>query len=64
MIAYWLFIFLIVNNSIGNNRIRVFLQYIFMLTALGFYYYHYPQKTFSPKRCIILVLICGLILGP
>ena len=40
MIAYWLFIFLIVNNSIGNNRIRVFLQYIFMLTALGFYYYH------------------------
>ena len=39
MIAYWLFIFLIVNNSIGNNRILVFLQYVFTLSALGFYYY-------------------------
>ena len=24
MIAYWLFIFLIVNNSIGNNRMYLF----------------------------------------
>ena len=34
-----------------------------MIHAFGFNYYHYPQKTFSPKRCLILVLICGLILG-
>ncbi len=25
---------------ISNHRIRVFLQYIFALPALGFYYYH------------------------
>ena len=26
--------------NISNHRIRVFLQYIFALPALGFYYYH------------------------
>ena len=42
--------------NISNHRIRVFLQYIFALPALGFYYNHY-LNTFLPKRFLISALI-------
>ena len=42
--------------NISNHRIRVFLQYIFALPALGFYYNQFIN-TFLPKRFLISDLI-------
>lgn len=45
MIAYWLFIFLIVNNSIGNNRRYLFNMFPCLL-RLGSITIIIPKKLF------------------
>lgn len=50
--------------DIGNHRIRIFLQYVFALPALGFYYYHYPKTFFSKRWMISDLILDGMLLQP